>query len=129
MKKLLFLFLAISISFLSCNKDDDDFDTNNIIGSWEASRVEVNGVYEEIASAVTIVFLPEYTFNVGGTGSEKNIGGTFEFTWTLTEAKVLTISNDTYVEIFDLEELTSSKFVYKEIDDDDDEITYTYTKK
>lgn len=130
MKKILFLFLAISLAFVSCDKDDDvNFDTDNIIGSWESSRVEINGVYEATASALMQAFLPEYTFNADGSGTETTIFGAIDITWTLTEAKVLTISYDSDVDIFDLEELTSSKFVYTEVDEEDDEIKCTYTKK
>jgi len=129
MKKLLILFLAISLAFVSCDKDEIDFDTDNIIGSWASSRVEVNGVYEATASALLQAFLPEYTFNEDGTGTETTIFGNIDITWTLTEAKALTISTNSDSDTYTLEELTSTKFIYKDVDEEDTELTITYTKK
>ncbi|MCK5028070.1 MAG: hypothetical protein KAR57_00445 [Bacteroidales bacterium] len=130
MKKLLFLFLAISIAFVSCDKEDENvFDADNIIGSWECSRVEVNGVYEATASAFMQALLSEYTFNEDGSGTETILSIPIDITWTLTTAKVLTISTDSDVDIYNLEEFTDSKFVYKSIDENDTELTVTYTKK
>jgi len=130
MRKILLLLLAVTFAFASCDKDDENvFDVDNMIGSWESSRVEVNGVYEEFSSSLYVAFLPEYTFNEDGTGTETNIFGAYDFTWTLTEAKVLTISTESDVDTYTLEEFTDSKFVYKTIEEDDTELTVTYTKK
>ncbi len=130
MKKILFLFLALSLAFASCDKEDENvFDADNIIGSWSSSRVEVNGVYEVTASALLQALLPEYTFNEDGTGTETNIFGAIDITWTLTTAKILTISTDSDSNTYTLEEFTDSKFVYKSVDEEDTELTITYTKK
>jgi hypothetical protein len=130
MKKILFLLLAVSLAFVSCDKDDEDvFDADNIIGSWASSRVEINGVYEATSSALMQALLSEYTFNEDGTGVETTIFGGYDMTWTLTTAKVLTISTDSYSDTYTLEEFTDSKYVYKSIDENDTELTVTYTKK
>jgi hypothetical protein len=130
MKKILLLLLAVSLAFVSCDKDDEDiFDVDNIIGSWASSRVEVNGVYEATASALLQIFLPEYTFNEDGTGTGTNFIGTYDITWTLTTAKILTISTDSDSDVYTLEELTDSEFVYKSKTEDGTDQTVTYTKK
>ena len=130
MKKFLFLFLAVSLAFVSCDKDDeDDFDTDNIIGSWECSRVEINDVYDETASATMSVLKPKYTFNEDGTGTETNLFGSNDITWTLTTAKVLTINHGSDPDNYTLDELNSSKFVYSTTDDNSTTLKVTYSKK
>lgn len=118
------------MAFASCDKEDEYvFDTDDIIGSWECSRVEINDVYEATSSALMQTLLSQYTFNENGAGTETTIFGTYDITWTFTESKVLTISTDSYSDTYTLEEFTVSKYVYKSIDENDNKLTVTYTKK
>lgn len=128
MKKILLLFLAVSLTFISC-EEEENYDADNIVGSWECSRIEIDGVYNELSSSLAQILMPEYNFNEDGSGAETNIFGTYDFTWDLGTDKVLTISTDSDSDTYQLEKLTDSEFVYKSTSDDDEELEVTYKKQ
>lgn len=49
MKKYLKLFLVtvfmgLTVSFVSCSKDDDDISKDDIIGTWQISKISTDGI-------------------------------------------------------------------------------------
>lgn len=97
MKKLnlfavLMLFMA-SLTFVSCGDDDDDYSTDDIIGTWSVLKVdltaEMDGVIDDDDSTHETYEMGQFnlTFNADGTCTS-NIGSE-KYEWSISGNKII----------------------------------------
>jgi hypothetical protein len=71
MKKILLLVILVAISF-SCNKDDNNSNTNSIIvGQWKLSHIlsdpgDGTGTFQPVESGKTLIFRPDNIVTCNG---------------------------------------------------------------
>ena len=119
MKKILLLLFVTSIAFMSCSKDEDEviYDKANIVGTWKGEKVLIDGEYNEEALGATLT-LPKYEFKTDGTGLSILYGLiTTKITWSLSENKVLTITEEGETISVNITELTKSRLVFNKTED------------
>ena len=124
MKKQNFLFLmfvAVTVAFSSCKKDDDENNSTKIIGKWNLKK-EVEKEYKNNGSPVTDEDIYEagayVEFKKDGIMEWNEDGSDAEAYSYRVDGNALTIIDEgREPEIFTIEELTSSKLVISEEDE------------
>jgi hypothetical protein len=121
--KVKFLFLALIIALVSCNKDDDE---NNEPAGSTILKVGNTWVYEMNVSTSGITMTGEFTYEV----MEKMDNGTYKVTLT-TEITGMPSQTETEYwtedDVFDIGKDLSSLKVGDTWDETEDGITYTST--
>lgn len=116
MKKLLYLFMAATVLFTSCKKDDGAMDTEdneaNIVGTWKLISVTENGESLSIGNCDILT-----TFNENGSGTiidpePPNCENTesFNFTYSVS-GNQLTINEDGESSLQEIETLSETQLV------------------
>lgn len=125
---MLLCLMAISAGFVSCSDDDESFDSNALVGTWEVTRYEgyyydgdgkrVN--YDEPGEGEFI------TFNADGTGYEDYDS----FEWSLSGNR-LSVSYDGEVETGTVTRLTATEMIIESSgrDEDGDFFDRTYLRR
>jgi hypothetical protein len=127
-KSLIFaaLFAAVCVGFGSCDKDDDEGSSSDLIGTWELVSVEgMDGnmpIYEEETGIST--------FKSNGTGTNKfeEDGETISisFKWKLNDDILSIAVEEDDWETSKIVKLTSTELIINEWYDEDDDENSSY---
>ncbi|WP_256009533.1 lipocalin family protein [Desertivirga xinjiangensis] len=123
MKKQNFLFLmfvAVTVAFSSCKKDDDENNSAKIVGKWNLKK-EVEKEYKN----GQLIETDEYSYEAGayvefksnGTVDWNDDGSDPEIYSYRVDGNKLTLIEDDDTDVYTIEELTSSKLVISESDE------------
>ena len=136
---LSYLFVAVlCLGFVSCS-DDDDFEENDIIGSWSIIEVYEKWNEDGDEDEDTDIYGEGkwiYTFNNDGTGTEVEYDGNYtyrdNFTWSLKSGNKLTLTftegSDTNSFTFTIRSLNKNGAVI-DMSGKDEYYSYFYQKR
>jgi len=113
-KRLAILFaLVFSVSFISCNKDDDDEGINNdLIGSWKMENVEgwsESGI-SKIIITMDVIGEGIVIFKADGKYSQSEFFDETTGTWVFENEK-LTMTDSDETAVYDVLTLTSTELI------------------
>lgn len=109
------LVMVLCVSLTACSDDDDDYNTEDLIGTWELTRLQgwdedEDGEKETWDDEISDEFLE---FKANGTGQGYYSDYKYSIKWKLEgdQLTIIEVDDDNYTETYAIKELTDTKLV------------------
>lgn len=93
------MVMLLTVSLISCSDDDDVISDENIVGTWDLTDVEVNGIWHNVTSGVYSSYGAMIRFYSNGLYYGSGALGNGHGTWTKSGKTITTyVDGNVYIQ-------------------------------